>query len=362
MGWLEDLILGSDAILPDYSIYDEYSGMTPEERRRKRDQEMLGYRDELRSMWSGATASPEELFQSASREAGLTDVPPPQAEAVGESVDAIEKLKEAAAGAQQAEEDERAALQRETNLSSLRSLEQMPADKLRQIRAEARAKGRAGSLGANVYPTEADYDAGGGGTFSQQADTPELQQRLRGRDEWANLQPQRNMEFLTTPEQAQRNPELAVTAGEVLAQMRQQQNIAGRQRVQEQFVSKLAGGEGTIPPEQAAQLQALGVSVPYNAIGSSADEGMAFFDDAISKAGAFLSKLDPTDAVSGHPMIKIQKFGVMRAEHFRRLVENGQMSADDARNEWTREMAGVAMAEGLINEQEMASMMQQPGG
>ena len=144
--------------------------------------------------------------------------------------------------------------------------------------------------------------------------------------------------------------------------MKSQQSVERRQQIQEMFVSKLAGMGGTIPRDQAAQLQALGVDIPYGAIGSSVDEGVAFFDDAINKAGTFLSQLDQFDAASGHPMIAIQKWGAMRAEHYKQLVQSGQMNPDDARQQFQSELAQEALRAGLINTQESSSMTQQPGG
>ena len=74
------------------------------------------------------------------------------------------------------------------------------------------------------------------------------------------------------------------------------------------------------------------------------------------------SQLDQFDAASGHPMIAIQKWGAMRAEHYKQLVQSGQMNPDDARQQFQSELAQEALRAGLINTQESSSMTQQPGG
>ena len=358
MGMLEDLLLGADAFFPDYG----QTGMdlSPEERRRLIEERMRGYKPLIPMLSEAAGLTQEDIESQSALEAGLVSSPEPQGSAVEESVAIQELAQQEEAAAPQRAADKIAELQRQTNQSSLDALEQMPAEKLMAIRAQAKAKGRAGSLGANVQPTEEDYaSVGGGGSFSQQADSPELQARLRERDEWTAGQPMRDLEFAMTPEQARRNPAYAKSAGETLTGLKEQQAIGRRQQIQELFVNKLAGSGGTIPRDKAAQLQALGVDVPYGATGSSVDEGAAFFDDAISKAGTFLAQLDQVDATSGHPMIKVQKYGAMLAEKYKQLVAAGQINPDDAIKQWKSEIAQLALSQGLINTQESASMTQQ---
>ena len=254
------------------------------------------------------------------------------------------------------EAEKRAKLQRETNLSSLQSLEEMPSDKLMRIRAQAKAKGRAGSLGANVQPTVEDFLSvargdGGGGSFFQAANTPELQARLKERDAWEADQPMRDLEFAMTPEQARRNPDYAKSAAESLAGLKEQQAIDRKQKIQELFVNKLAGSGGTIPRDQAAQLQAMGVEVPYSAIGASADEGLEYFDSAIRSAGEGLQQIDPLMAGPDHPRVKFERYGAMRANEYKRMIQQG-MNPDDAMRAFKQEMAEFAMAFGLLNVQQ----------
>jgi len=227
---------------------------------------------------------------------------------------------------------------------------QRAAEKLKELQRQANQRSL-DKLTAGLSPDR--------GAFSQQPDSPELQARLRERDEWLAGQPQRNLEFATTPDQARRNPQYASQAADNLARLKQQASMDKRQRIQEQLVQALAGAGGTIPGDRVGPLQAIGVSVPYSAIGSSVDEGVAFFDDAIAKAGNFLAGLDPVDATSGHPMIQVQKKGAALAEKYKQLVAAGKINPDDAKRQWQSEMAQIALAAGVINAQEQASMLQE---
>jgi hypothetical protein len=366
MSLLAELLSGLSGY-EQYGNLNEWLSLSEEEKKRRRVKELQEYDPVgLRSAtdeYVAETALGMSPFDISAARHGLVRQPEPQ----GERVQVAQDLQEAAPSllekAQAAEEQEKADLQRQTNLSSLESM--VPQDRLMHMRAQAKAKGRAGSLGAGVDPTVQDYlDVAGGdrwteGTVMQQPDSPELQARLAERDEFIAGQPERDLMFAVTPDQARRNPQLALGAAEALTQLRQQKVLEGRQRVQEEFVRSLAGEGGTVPREKAAQLQALGVNVPYGAIGSSVDEGVAFFDDAIAKAGTFLSNLDPVDATSGHPMIKVQKYGAMLAEKYKQLVAEGLMNPDDARRQWQSEMAQVALTAGVINTQENASMLQE---
>ena len=188
-----------------------------------------------------------------------------------------------------------------SNIGAGIAVKDLPAEKLRNIRAQARAKGRAGSLRANVQPTEADFAAvGGGGTFSQAADTPELQARLKERDAWASDQPMRDMEFLASAEQARRNPELAIGAAESLTRMKQQKEQERRTSLQMSLVEKLGKG-GKVPFAIANQLEAAGVNVPFQSRGTSPDVAAAKIQDAIRGAQKDISDIINDPVASSDP-------------------------------------------------------------
>jgi hypothetical protein len=286
----------------------------------------------------------------------------PLSAAVQDLVRGADEQRQAAAEEEAArptrEAQERAERQREANLRSLKGLttpgEQLSGRQLLKIRAEAKAKGRAGSLGADVQPTEEDYIKaawGPGGSFSQQAPSPELDARLADRDRWLADQPMREQEFLASAEQARRNPALAQSAAQRLTEMREQRAQQQERDIQMSFVEKLAGSGGTIPADQAAQLQAIGVHVPSSAIGATRQEAVGFFDDAIRKGGQFLADRGPEYAGMQDPMTEIQKWGMLRADHYRQLVEAGQMNPDDAVSAWRQEVAQRSMAVGILSEQ-----------
>ena len=346
---------------------DLLAGLPTEEELAERERK---YDEWLRSQWSGLVTDwqsrgmdPDVVSRA---EAGLVSQPEPQGVAVGESVDAMEKLQEAAAGAKQAEEDERAALQRETNLSSLRSLEQMPSNKLRQIRAEAKAKGRAGSLGANVQPVEADYAAvGGGGSFSQQTDSPELQQRLAERDEWTAGQPERDLMFAMTPEQAQRRPEYAASAGESLTRLRATKEAERRGQLQEQLVGSLAKGGGKIPFETAMKLDAAGMEVPWRSVGTSPQAAKAQLDDFGRELQSELAKFgsDPMRMMEpgAEQTARYLQYMLSILPQYQQLLEGG-MDPDEVGKRFMQIAQRHAADSGTIGFLQMELQKQQPEG
>ena len=127
------------------------------------------------------------------------------------------------------------------------------------------------------------------------------------------------------------------------------------------FVQKLAGNNGTIPRDQAVQLQAMGIQVPYSAIGSSRDDGIQFFDQAIRAAGEGLQGMDPLMTGPDNPRVKFERYGAMRAQDYKQKIAQG-MNPDDAMTAFRQEMAEMAMAFGLINIQQGQLPQAQPQG
>jgi hypothetical protein len=278
---------------------------------------------------------------------------------------AEEKVAEGAARVQQLKD-----LAEQTQRDELSSLVgDMPADTLWNIRAQARAKGRHGSLGYGGDPTEEDYDETryakhptyAGGTLTEAAMSPQIQQRLDDNAAWLADQPIRDADFALTPEQAQRDPRSAALASNRLTQLKAQKSTANIQTLMQGIVDSIGDSGGRVPAEEAKKLRLLGLPIPADIIGSSIESGIAFFDDAKRKAGEFLSGIDPMMASLDNPRIKFERLGAMLAEDYRQRITNG-MSADDAITAYRQEMAQLAMSLGLMNMQTMQGMQQQPEG
>ena len=141
---------------------------------------------------------------------------------------------------------------------------QYPADKLFAIREQARAMG--GGTGAS------------GGSFSQQADSPELQARLAERDEWTAGQPERDLAFAVTPEQARRNPEYAASAADKLKGLRDAGTAERQVANQEALIEAVRGTGGKVPFEIANQLDVAGFTVPWPMRGMSEDQAISWLD------------------------------------------------------------------------------------
>jgi len=302
--------------------------------------------------WATSQVYPE--FYDKQKEEFKKSEPPPERMSAQEKIAALQSQPPL-----ESDEEQRAQLQRETNMRSLDALignpesgVPFPADKLLAIRAQAKAKGRAGSLGANVRPDEIDYLAPsvGGGSFSQAANTPELQARLKERDEWIAGQPERDLAYATSTEQARRNPEYALGAADKLAKLQAVQSEKRNQDIQMKFIEKLQGMGGTIPREMVAQLQAIGVNVPYSAIGSSSEDVSGYFAKEMQDAGEFLSSDQVMQLGPEHPMVKMQKWGMMRARYYDQLLAQKKMNPDDAKRAYDKEVSEMAMAQGLMSQ------------
>ena len=212
-------------------------------------------------LFSPAAGRPEAQSSIAGREAS-------------EAEDEINRLKEEAETKRMQEE----AMQRSLDPLTVAggggpgSGKQYPADKLFAIREQARAMGGGGGLSA------------GGGTISQMTDDPAARARIADMDEWTARQPERNLEFAMTPEQAKMNPAYAATAADKLTQLQNQNqvqrqtDIAERKTAnQEALIASLTKGGGKVPFETAMKLDAAGMPVPTFAIGRSPDQAKREF-------------------------------------------------------------------------------------
>jgi hypothetical protein len=206
-----------------------------------------------------------------------------------------------------------------------------------RIRAEARAKGRGGDLMGN-RPTEEDYRASvtpRGGSFITAEMTPEVQQRLDERDAWAADQPIRDAEFALTREQVERSPARASIAAQTLGDMKRNKVLGQQQALQESLVNKLADGSGKIPFEQAMQLEAAGVQIPYGARGMAPEQFDAKINEVITGSSADLERALEAQAMGAPPEAINMIVGfssVVRDKAIRldELVKSGKMKRDEA--------------------------------
>ena len=292
MGMLEELMMRLGVSSPDYGR----TGMdlSPEERKRLIEERMLGYKSDVGGMDLSPQLTPwgESLFGSDQDAAAgsIADRTAPKDQAVTALMDARRSAEEAAAPQRAA--DKIAELQRQTNQRSLDALTggsgpdsgvSYPAGLLMAIRKQAALKGQAGSLGADVSAdvTLDDYlqpNVGAGGSFSQGANTPELQARLAERDEWTAGQPERDLAFAVTPEQARRNPEYAASAADKLRGLRDAGTAERQVANQEALIEAVRGTGGKVPFEIANQLDVAGFTVPWPMRGMSDEQANAWLD------------------------------------------------------------------------------------
>jgi len=135
------------------------------------------------------------------------------------------------------------------------------ADILLNIRAQARAKGRGGSLRGGK-PTPEDFAAsmsptGGGMTYVQ--DSPELRQREEDLKEWLAGGALRDAEYAMSPEMSRRDPAGANRASDVLVGLQREKTIRDEQKRRDEatdMLSRVAGRSGKIPADEAMRIAA----------------------------------------------------------------------------------------------------------
>jgi hypothetical protein len=163
----------------------------------------------------------------------------------------------------------------------------------------------------------------GGGTFSQQADSPEYQARIADREAWVAEGPERDLAFLASAEQARRNPELAMSAAEQLKGLRAQKTVDRKVANQEALVAALSKG-GKVPFETALQMEASGMSVPGWAVGASPDTAKGQIDRVVQTA--LRDMQDPmTDMAEQGYLQYVAAMG----ERYKQMIDAG-MDPDEA--------------------------------
>ena len=224
-----------------------------------------------------------------------------------------------------------------------------------RIRAEARAKGRSGSLKGGS-PTDEDYYAAANsprwnsGSLTTSEMTPELAQRLSERDTWASEQPMRDAEWEGDLASKRQDPNASAIAGEKLLGLQRNQQVDRQQRTQDALVSKIGDGSGKIPFEQAMQLEAAGVQIPYGARGMSPEQFDAKINDIVQRSSVDLKMAEEAQMMGAPPdatnaVIGFSAYIERKAREIKALVDAGKLSRDE----------GTAMLDRIIDEEARSS-------
>ena len=208
----------------------------------------------------------------------------------------------------------------------------------------ARIRAQAAKMAGREGPS-----AGGGGLTTAQM-TPEIAQRLSERDAWASEQPMRDAAWEGDLARQRRDPNASAVAGEKLLGLQRNQQVDRQQRTQDALVSKIGDGSGKIPFEQAMQLEAAGVQIPYGARGLSPEQFDAKINDIVKKASVDYDMATeaqqmgaPQEAIN--TVVGFSTYIESRVRKIKELVDAGKMSRDEA----------SAMIDRLIDEEARSS-------
>jgi len=222
----------------------------------------------------------------------------------------------------------------------------------------ARIRAQAAKMAGREGPS-----AGGGGFTTAQM-TPEISQRLSERDEWTAGQDMRDASFEGDLARQRRDPQGSAVAGEKLLGLQKNKQIEGQQRLQNSLVSKIADGSGKVPFEQAMQLEAAGVQIPYGARGMAPEQFDAKVNDIVQGAGVDLNRAleaqqmgAPPEAVSS--IVGFSRYIEQRVRQIKSLVDAGKMSRDEASAMIDRLIASEAQSSNAIKAAEILGVGQQ---
>ena len=228
----------------------------------------------------------------------------------------------------------------------------MDPDKLARIRAQAVAKGRQGSLSGGEATGEDFLRAafGGGGSFSQQDESPELAMRLSERDNWAAGQDVRDAKWDVDLARMRKDPAAQESAGNRLISLKNQESADRRNKMLELIVQKV-GKNGKIPYKEATTLRQLGLPIDLTMMGSDPDTVSQYFQGLQAAGGEFLSQLDPISIMEDPGLMKradVEKKLMMLAAEYDKKLKAGY-DPDEARREYERAGHNFIIANGLGN-------------
>ena len=232
----------------------------------------------------------------------------------------------------------------------------MDPDKLAKIRAQAYLKGQAGRLDEPTTTLQ-DYKAmlggkssRGGGSFSQQDESPELAMRLSERDNWAAGQDVRDAKWDVDLARMHKDPAAQESAGNRLVSLKNQESADRRNKMLELIVQKV-GKNGKIPYKEATTLRQLGLPIDLTMMGSDPDTVSQYFQGLQAAGGEFLSQLDPISIMEDPGLMKradVEKKLMMLAAEYDKKLKAGY-DPDEARREYERAGHNFIIANGLGN-------------
>ena len=208
----------------------------------------------------------------------------------------------------------------------------------------ARIRAQAAKMAGREGPS-----AGGGGLTTAQM-TPEIEQRLSERDAWASEQPMRDAAWEGDLASQRQDPNASAIAGEKLLGLQRNQQVDRQQRTQDALVSKIGDGSGKIPFEQAMQLEAAGVQIPYGARGMSPEQFDAKINDIVQRSSVDLKMAEEAQMMGAPPdatnaVIGFSAYIERKAREIKALVDAGKLSRDE----------GTAMLDRIIDEEARSS-------
>jgi hypothetical protein len=245
------------------------------------------------------------------------------------------------------------------------------ADILLNIRAQARAKGRGGSLRGGK-PTPEDFAAstsptGGGMTYVQ--DSPELRQREEDLKEWLAGGALRDAEYAMSPEMSRRDPAGANRAADVLTGLQREKTIRDEQRRRDEateMLSGIAGRSGKIPADEAMKIAAQNPSLApliQGMVGRTREQVGSRIRSDMSAAQemALQGMSDPTNPAAALLMEAANKMQPMLASFEARLNKG-----EDPEAVWEDyERAKIALTNALMQDKRYSALVPptiEPGG
>ena len=229
----------------------------------------------------------------------------------------------------------------------------MDPDKLAKIRAQAYLKGQAGRLDEPTTTLQ-DYKAmlggkssRGGGSFSQQDESPELTQRLAERDQWKEGQSLRDAEWEADLARQRRDQPGQDLAAQKMVSLKDQ---ASKDR-RNQMLEALVGDGGKIPYAKAEAARQLGLPINSSMVGSNPDDVRDYFGSLKEKALTYLSSADQFEVLADPTKKKVydsNKDLLMVVERYDKRLADG-MDPDLALKKFKSESMQYIMENGLGN-------------
>lgn len=235
----------------------------------------------------------------------------------------------------------------------------MDQDKVARIRAQARAKGRRGSLEGGQATGEDFLGSafGGGGGFTVAPDSPEIRQRLAERDSWLADQTTRDAQWERDLARQKGDQAGQNAAAEQLQNLRSLKVAENEQRFKQAIAQSMMGSGGKVPRDKAASLIQAGIPISAYAIGSAPEDVDRFLASEVDTAQRILSSINPYEAAGNENLIKTTELAhasMILAQEMRKNIANG-MDPDEARKIYENQVSekhfqlGLSTAQNIYN-------------